>query len=219
MKRELVIQREGQRFQYHVEVPDTSTLLDAMLYVQRNLDSSLVFRYSCRQGMCGSCGVRVNGVERLACSTRLSIIPGTRVLIEPLRHLPLIRDLIVDFKPFFERWATFSRFTPESNTDRIRALPEGAQRLQRDCISCALCYSACDTVGKRTDFVGPAALYRAYVLALDPRDEGTEKQKRMQTISGVLGCHTLGVCTRVCPKGLDPAGAIQRLRWLGVGKP
>lgn len=219
MERKLLIWRgspnSGASFaEYSVPFTPRSTVLDALLYIQRQLDPTLAFRYACRKGMCGTCGIRVNGVERLACSTCLSVVPGKEVRIEPLRHLPVIRDLAVDFTPFFRRWVEINgSFVPSSAEDRPCDLPLPEPLVRwRECISCALCYSACDTVGRTAGFAGPAALNRALTLALDPRDRG-DRWDRVDRIEGALGCHALGVCTLVCPKGLDPATAIQRLRW------
>jgi fumarate reductase iron-sulfur subunit len=219
MERKVVIWRGGPDSgtgfaEYKVPFTPRSTVLDALLYVQRKLDPTLAFRYACRKGMCGTCGIRVNSVERLACSTHLSVVPGKEVRLEPLRHLPIIRDLAVDFTPFFQRWVRLNgAFVSSDAGDHLygSSLPEPLVRW-RECISCGLCYSACDTVGRATSFAGPAALNRALTLALDPRDKGN-RWHRVDRIEGALGCHAMGVCTLVCPKGLDPATAIQRLRW------
>ena len=103
---------------YDVPEEDRMTVLDGLMHIQRHLDRTLTFRFNCRAGMCGSCGVRVNGTERLACSTRLSAVPGSTVTVDPLRHLPVIQDLMVDMEPFFEAWrAVQPAFKPAAAPD------------------------------------------------------------------------------------------------------
>ncbi|MEM2001792.1 MAG: 2Fe-2S iron-sulfur cluster-binding protein [Candidatus Methanomethylicaceae archaeon] len=219
-KRKLLIRRgtgevPGYFTEHWVPTSHNKTVLDALLYVQRQEDPTLAFRFACRKGMCGTCGVRVNGVERLACSTLLRAVPGQTVRIEPLRHLPIIRDLAVDFTPFFQRWTNLiGPLVSRAQELPVLESPGASSGSFRwgDCISCALCYSACDTVGRATGFAGPAALNRALVLSMDPTRVRLNYRTHINQLSGALGCHSMGLCTLVCPKGLDPARAIQRLR-------
>lgn len=215
---------DGRRYYEDFRVPlgPQTTILDALLYIHRHLDRTLAFRYACRQAMCGTCGVRVNGVERLACYTLLGAVPGRVVTVEPLRHLPVIRDLVVDFGPFFRAWAAIRpAFVPADNdgAEPARIRPDDPDRRvidrHRECISCGLCYSACDVVGTRPGFPGPAALNHALCLVLDRRDgAGPDRLKPIDGPEGCWACHGLLACSNACPKGLDPTGAIEDLKRL-----
>jgi fumarate reductase iron-sulfur subunit len=213
------VRRDRGFAEYRVPVSGRTTVLDGLLHIHRYLDRTLAFRFACRQAMCGTCGVRVNGVERLACSTLVSAVPGSTVVVEPLRNLPVLRDLVVDFGPFFRAWKAVSpQFVPSPGLEGPLVLrPSSAAREEierhRECISCGLCYSACDVVARNAEFLGPAALTRAYCLVLDIRDRRRhERLREAGSLRGCLGCHTLMACSEVCPKGLRPALAIQGLR-------
>ncbi len=210
----------GRAFQSY-EVPEGArmTVLDGLLHIHRYCDRGLAFRYACRAGMCGTCSVTVNRVGRLACSTRLSAIPEEVVVVEPLRHFPVIRDLVVDFAPFFDAWrAVHPEFIPGPNPiDEVGVHPESRERRvidrHRECISCGICYAACDVVGMHPGFLGPAAMTRALCLLADSRGAGREE--RLAVLNSVLGCwrcHTHGTCADLCPKGLDPTRAIEQVK-------
>jgi fumarate reductase iron-sulfur subunit len=216
------------RYETHV-VPQTyrSTVLDGLLHIQRHLDRTLAFRYACRAAMCGTCGVRVNGVERLACSTHLSAVPGGEVTVEPLRYLPVIRDLMVDFEPFFDAWrAVRPTFMPaaaacaDGSPAGFATIGPDARERQvidrhRECISCGICYSACDVVGLAPGFPGPAAITRSFCLIMDSRDGGREARLEvLDREGGCWRCHTHGTCSELCPKGLDPTVAIEEVKRL-----
>jgi succinate dehydrogenase/fumarate reductase iron-sulfur protein len=203
---------------FEVERFEPMMVLDTLLAIQREHDPSLGFRYSCRVGMCGTCTVRVDGRPALACQTRLR--PDQReVRVAPLAGLPVVRDLIVDTSPFFEEWA---RVTPylvprDDLTEPARIEPDAPERRiidpALDCIACGACYAGCGIAGMGRDFLGPAALNRAMVLIADSRDAA--RQERLEAVTGSDGafrCRYMHVCTSVCPKGLDPAGAIRTLR-------
>ncbi len=212
---------------YDVPEEDRMTVLDGLLHIQRHLDRTLTFRFNCRAGMCGSCGVRVNGTERLACSTRLSAVPGSTVTVEPLRHLTAIQDLMVDMEPFFEAWrAVQPAFKPAEETTAsgatqalARIAPDAPERRaidpQRECISCGICYSACDVVSLSPGFLGPAAMTRAFCLVHDSRDAGGDARLAiLDSERGCWRCHTHGTCANLCPKGLDPTLAIEEIKRL-----
>lgn len=201
------------------------TVLDGLLHIQRHLDRTLTFRFNCRAGMCGSCAVRVNGTERLACSTRLSAVPGATVTVDPLRYLPAIQDLMVDMEPFFEAWrAVQPAFKPAEDATAsgatrapARIAPDAPERRaidpHRECISCGICYSACDVVGLSPGFLGPAAMTRAFCLVHDSR--GADADARLEILDSERGCwrcHTHGTCANLCPKGLDPTLAIEEIK-------
>ncbi|MFN3973654.1 MAG: succinate dehydrogenase/fumarate reductase iron-sulfur subunit [Dehalococcoidia bacterium] len=197
---------------------ERTTVLDTLFAIQAEHDPTLAFRCACRVGMCGTCGMRINGREGLACRTYINTL-GTTITLQPMAHLPVVRDLVVDMAPFFER---YRRILPYLVPDPSHVEPallrqddpsREAIDAHRECITCALCLSACRVVGMFPDFLGPAALNRAYVLVADPRD--THKAQRLAHIAhegGLWRCHTMLDCTAVCPKGLAPTDAIQRLR-------
>ncbi|HEY3522495.1 MAG TPA: 2Fe-2S iron-sulfur cluster-binding protein [Candidatus Limnocylindrales bacterium] len=201
-----------------------NVVLDLLVAIQRELDPTLGFRYSCRVAMCGTCTVRVDGLPVLACQ---AIVPATvrRVRIEPLAGLPVVRDLIVDMRPFLERWAAVEPFEAgaEAGPGSFAIVsPDSSERRAidptLDCISCGACFSACGVAGDGRRFLGPAALNRAMTLVGDGRDESDSHALSAFGPGGIDDCHSIGACTVVCPKGLDPAGAIRRLRrWRVAG--
>lgn len=213
------VKRDGSYREYTVAVSERATVLDVLLYIHRHIDRGLAFRYACRQGMCGTCGLRVNGVERLACSTLVSAIPGRKVVVEPLRNLGVIKDLAVDFGAFFWSWSGIQpQFAPRTEGANLAVIPPSSPERReidghRECISCALCYSSCDVVARNRQYLGPAALNRAYCLVLDVRDSKRgERLRSVAGMSGSFGCHSLMTCVEVCPKDLKPALAIEGLR-------
>src|SRR5918999_6376260 len=193
-------------------------VLDALLAIQREDDPALGFRYSCRVGMCGTCTVRLDGQSVLACQTPLE--PGRDAIrLDPLAGLPVVRDLIVDMRPFFDEWARAKPyFVPAAGTtEPASILPDAPERRiidpALDCITCGACYSGCGIATYRRAFLGPAALTRAMVLIADSRDGA--RAERLRAVTGDDGawrCRYIHACTAVCPKGLDPADAIRRLR-------
>lgn len=194
------------------------TVLDVLLTIQREHDASLGFRFSCRVAMCGTCTLRVDGRSVLACQTVVD--PEARSIdIRPMAGFPVIRDLVVDFTPFWEQWA---RITPyleptESLDAPAQILPDSEERQAIDpslnCIQCGACFSSCGIAGLDRDFIGPAALTRAMVLINDSRDAaGRRRLDIVEDPDGVDRCRYIYGCSAVCPKGLDPAKAIRQLR-------
>src|SRR6058998_3532375 len=187
---------DSQFQEYEVPCPKDWVVLDGLNYVKDQLDGTLSYRWSCRMGVCGSCGMTVNGEPKLTCATFLADYAPGPLRIEPLRNFPVIRDLIVDIGDFMR--------TPQE-------LDEYKQFSM--CINCMLCYAACPIYGLDPKFIGPAAIALAQRYNLDNRDEGSAQ--RMEVLSahaGVWGCTFVGECTKVCPKHVDPAGAIQRYK-------
>ena len=193
-------------------------LLDLLLAIQREHDPALGFRYSCRVGMCGTCTLRMDGRSVLACQTRLR--PDQHELrLDPLAGLPLVRDLIVDTTPFWQEWARVTPYlVPRPDLTEPAVIPPDSSERRTidphlDCIGCAACYSGCGIADYRRDFLGPAALSRALVLIADSRDaRRVERLRQVSGVDGTLRCRYIHACTAACPKGLDPAGAIRRLR-------
>jgi fumarate reductase iron-sulfur subunit len=214
------------RFQdYTVPRQPSQTVLDVVTHVQRHVDPTLAYRFACRVGMCGSCAMTVNGKARWTCRTHVDAVARhERLEIAPLAHLPVVRDLVVDMAPFFDKWAQAGgTFVPTaSRNDDFAKVPPGSRERQEvdaavECIGCAVCYASCDIVGWKPDYLGPAALNRAWTLQNDVRDGG--HRARLQAVSGDAGCHachTQQNCTASCPKHLAPTRSIAGLKRLAL---
>ncbi|MBI3392016.1 MAG: succinate dehydrogenase iron-sulfur subunit [Nitrospirae bacterium] len=210
---------EEPRFQeYEVPVRPGLTVLDALFYVQERLDSSLAFRASCRAAACGSCAMHIAGGYGLACQTQVEPLGGGPIVLRPLAHLPIIRDLVVDMGPFWEKYNKIRPFLvpgePAPEKERTQS-PDDRDKLEGliDCILCGICSSACAVGGTDDAYLGPAALLNADRFVQDTRDGATEERLRIvDGEHGVWRCHTIFSCQEACPKGLDPTGAIMTLR-------
>jgi fumarate reductase iron-sulfur subunit len=216
--------RGGAQGRYHVyEVPlrENQTVLDVVTFIQRQLDPTLSYRFSCRVGMCGSCAMTVNGRPRWTCRTHVArVISRGRLKIGPLENLPVIKDLATDMRPFFEKWQLAKGAFVPSRTraepiEQIR--PDGAARIAVDaaieCINCGICYAACDTVRWNPAYLGPAALTRAWSLLNDERDAGNpERLAAVAASGGCHACHSHQSCQEHCPQALDPTAAIAGLK-------
>ncbi len=207
---------------HEVEVGERASVLDVLFALQRGPVPDLAFRFSCRVGMCGSCAIVVNGREQLACSTLVKPL-GNRLRIEPLRNLPIVRDLASDLTPFFTTYQkAMPHFVPRQGLSGFYSIPHGspewkAMDHQPQCIDCGACYSACTLVTMHPRYLGPMALHRALTLAVDPRDgAGDERMEMIAGEAGAFRCHTLGNCREVCPRGISPTASIQRLKRLAV---
>lgn len=206
---------------YDVPRHDSQTVLDVVTYVQRHLQPDLSYRYACRVGMCGSCAMTVNGRARWTCRTHVSkVAMDGRLEIAPLANLPVVKDLVTDMTAFFDKWASAkgafdgdrSRHEPFAvvapDTPERRAADAGIE-----CIGCGVCYASCDVVQWRPEYLGPAALNRAWTLVNDERD--VAGQARLRAVAGDAGCHschTQGSCTERCPKQLSPTTSIAGLK-------
>ena len=208
---------------FEVPVQRWTTVLDALLYAKSYHDSSIGIRYSCRMASCGSCGMKINGIPRLACYTKISELEGSTITCEPLANFPHIRDLVTDFSQFFDHHKKMQPYIHNENSDMTdkKGLIEFNQSLEdvdkylqfSYCIKCGLCYSACPTVATDTKFPGPQALSQAYRYYADTRDNDTkERLNIVDEKHGIWRCHFAGSCSAVCPKGVDPALGIQLLR-------
>jgi fumarate reductase iron-sulfur subunit len=211
---------------YEVPARREWTVLDALVHVKDRLDGSLAFRWACRMGVCGSCGMTVDGEPTLTCAARLGEPRRGRTLrIEALRGFPVIRDLVVDIREFL---AKLKRVRPWLVRDTERPLADGEHRQTPAqladykqysmCINCLLCYSACPIHRLDPDFVGPAAIALAQRYNLDSRDQGADaRMAELSRHEGIWACTFVGECSVVCPKGVDPAGAIQRYKLAATG--
>lgn len=200
-----------------------TTVLDALVEIQRGADPTLAFRYACRVGMCGSCAVVVNGRERWACRTRLAALGPGPITVRPLYHFPVLRDLVVDMAPLNAGLrAVGAAFVAAADAPAYgRVAGESAERHAIDaaieCIGCGMCLSACTVVAWNPRFPGPAALNRAFTLQRDSREAGGEARwGPLLADDGLPRCHGQGNCTEVCPMTLSPAASIAGLRGMAV---
>ena len=204
------------------EVPyrDDMVVLDALNHIKDDIDGSLTYRWSCRMGVCGSCGMMVNGVPRLTCSTYLREFHPERVVVEPLENFPVIRDLVVDISDFLEKLKEVKPWVIREEEGSVEEgeylqTPEEVDRYKQFsmCINCMLCYSACPVYAQDPEFLGPAAIALASRYNLDSRDQGrSERDEVLGVDTGIWDCTFVGECTVVCPKDVDPAAAIQRTK-------
>jgi succinate dehydrogenase / fumarate reductase, iron-sulfur subunit len=211
---------DGDYQDYDLAIPEESatTMLDVLLRIQREQDPTIAFRFACRVNMCGSCGMVINGRERLACKTNVSEIPaGSEITLRPMNHFPVIKDLVVDMDSHFKRFEkTLGYFEPKEETTEPALIPPDAperdeMRLATDCISCGCCVSSCTMVNHHEDYAGPAALTRAYSLLADKRD-GLFAERLEAALSSCHDCRTEANCTEVCPKGISPTRAIKYIQ-------
>ena len=209
---------------YDVPLRDDWAILDALNHIKDAVDGSLSYRWSCRMGVCGSCGMMVNGVPTLTCAAFLSKYAPSPIRIEPLQYFPVVRDLVVDITSFMTK---LKKVKPWIVREEEKPLSEGEYRQSPDeldtykkysmCINCLLCYSACPVIGLEPDFIGPAATALAQRYNLDSRDQGAaERLSILSQDDGMWQCTFVGECSEVCPKDVDPAGAIQRYKLKGA---
>ncbi len=196
---------------YSVEVEPTDRILDALMQIKRFQDGSLGFRKSCAHGVCGSDAMRINGKDRLACKTLVKDVAesdGAEVLIDPLMHFPVQRDLIVDQTSLFEKYRSVKPFLindePVPEKERIQSQEE---RMAFDdttnCILCAACFSACPVLGENPEFLGPAVIAQAFRFLADSRDKGFEERLPvLDQPNGLWPCRNHFQCTWACPRGI-----------------
>jgi fumarate reductase iron-sulfur subunit len=206
--------------EYEVPCPREWVVLDGLNYIKDQLDGTLSYRWSCRMGICGSCGMSVNGEPRLTCATFLSDYGDGPIRVEPLRNFPVVRDLVIEMSDFMRKlvdvrpWIIRDEEKPLEDGEYLQT-PEQLDEYKQYsmCINCMLCYAACPVYGLDPQFIGPAAIALAQRYNLDSRDEGAaERNDILSDHEGIWGCTFVGECTKVCPKNVDPAGAIQRYK-------
>ena len=210
--------------EYKVPYRRDMVVLDALNYIKAEVDGSLTYRWSCRMGVCGSCGANVDGRPKLTCESFLHEFKGRTITVEPLPNFPVIKDLVVNIDDFMEKLV---KIKPWLIREKESPLDEGeykqsAKELDRysqfsSCINCMLCYAACPIYGLNEKFLGPAATALAYRYIDDSRDQG--KAVRFPIVNEMEGaweCTLVGECSVVCPKGVDPMLAIQRTKILGA---
>ena len=215
---------------YDVPYDETTSLLDALGYIKDNLAADLSYRWSCRMAICGSCGMMVDRVPKLACKTFLRdyIFPKSYLLsflrdyptgmrVEALGNFPIERDLVVDMTHFIESLEAIKPYIignnrkPEDGTNLQTPAQMEKYHQFSGCINCGLCYAACPQFGLNPEFIGPAAITLAHRYNLDTRDHGQkERMPVLNSDNGVWTCTFVGYCSEVCPKHVDPAAAIQQ---------
>lgn len=212
---------DGSYQSFDVPRREAQSVLDVVTYIQRRLDPTLAYRFACRVGMCGSCAMTVNGRPRWTCRTHVSKVASDgRLEIAPLAHLPIVRDLVTDMREFFDKAVRAkAQFQPTRTRADDVACIEPASPARRaidaaiECIGCGVCYAACDVVAWNPDYLGPAALNRAWTLVNDARDGA--RRERLAAVSGDAGCHachTHQSCSELCPMHLAPTASISGLK-------
>ena len=207
--------------EFDVEAEPWTTVLDVILEAKKKADHSIGVRYSCRQATCGSCGMMINGKPRLACFTKVNELDGDTITVEPMQNFPVVRDLVVGFDRLFRSHHKIKPYiiSDEADiTEGVRETPQTPEELDRyiqfaGCIKCGLCNSACPTMATDSQFIGPQSLAQVYRYVADTRDHGKdERLKIIDDSHGIWRCHYAGSCSKVCPKGVDPAMGIQLLK-------
>jgi len=213
---------EPRMVTYRVPMSKGLTVLDALLWVKENVDNGLSFRYSCRMGICGSCGMLINGKPMLGCETQIAELGTDVVEVGPLTNYEVVRDVATDFTDFFRHHNKIKPYL--IRTENGDGKPIEKELLQSEeqkleyyqfamCIMCGLCDAACPIVGMDKDFLGPQALAQAYRFGADSRDQGwPERAEVVDSPHGCFRCELAGSCSAVCPKGVDPGMGVQLLK-------
>jgi fumarate reductase iron-sulfur subunit len=208
---------------FAVPYHDDWVVLDALQYIKDYQDGTLSFRWSCHMGVCGSCGMMVNGTPKLTCAAFLRDYYPREITVEPLNNFPVVRDLVVDIDDFIHKLEEVKPYVirddiataPVGYGNEFRQLPEQVEDYKQFsmCINCMLCYSACPVYGMEPRFLGPAAIALGHRYNMDSRDQGrNERMPIIASSEGIWECTFVGECSVVCPKNVDPAAAIQRTK-------
>ena len=243
----IVFRKDGEEDQpkyvrYNVPTRPGMTILDALFYIQDHLDSTLAFRYACRGAICGSCGMTINKMPQLACKTQVQTanvikIPENvpefnfgkisdwdrenEILIEPLPHMKILKDLVVDMEPFWKFYMQVKPFLDKNWNDIAPEALQTADEVKKYdhiiyCILCGLCW-ACPVSGKNENYLGPAALARGYRFIADSRSTREHREEILERTAkddAVPACERIFACNQVCPKGVKPGSAIHEIRKL-----
>ena len=217
---------------YEIDVSNVSMVLDGLLKIKNEVDSSLTLRRSCREGVCGSCAMNINGSNTLACTKGMDQLPDGDITVYPLPHQPVVKDLVTDLTKFYQQHAYVQPYlqtkSQEPDTEWTQS-PEDREDLNGlyECIMCASCSTSCpsywwngDKEDSEEEYLGPAALLQAHRWLKDSRDEMTnERLDKLEDDFKLYRCHTIMNCTQVCPKGLNPAKAIAEIKSMMVNRP
>ncbi len=217
---------EARMVAYRVPMSKGLTVLDALLWVKENVDNGLAFRYSCRMGICGSCGMLINGKPMLGCETQVAEVGTDVVEVAPLTNYEVIRDVATDFTDFFSHHNRVKPYLIRKENGVGQPIAKELLQTEQQklefyqftmCIMCGLCDAACPIVGMDTEFLGPQALAQAYRFGVDSRDQGwPERTPVVDSPHGCFRCELAGSCSAVCPKGVDPAMGVQLLKRLVI---
>jgi fumarate reductase iron-sulfur subunit len=211
---------------YEVPYREDWVVLDAINWIKDNKDGSLTYRWSCRMGVCGSCGMMVNGTPKLSCAAFLKHYYPNPIRVEPLNNFPVERDLVIVLDSFMKKLDSVKPYLirqpgqekPVSEGEYRQSPAELAKYKQFSmCINCMLCYAACPVMGLEPEFLGPAAIALGMRYNLDSRDQA--RSERMDVIASheaIWQCTFVGECSVVCPKNVDPAGAIQQAKFASM---
>ena len=214
--------KEPYMQEYTIPFTEGMTVLDCLIYIKENMDNTLSFRSSCRMGICGSCGVLVNNFPMLACHTPVEELRSYKIEVKSLPNFPIIRDLVTSLDLLFAKHKSIKPYIVKSSTQEFEE-PTAEYLQSREeleafvqfayCVKCGLCMAACPTVATDALFLGPQALGQTYRYCVDSRDSGArERYHEVDSPHGVWLCHLAGACSEACPKGVDPALAIQLLK-------
>jgi succinate dehydrogenase / fumarate reductase iron-sulfur subunit len=218
-----VADKQEPRFdEFHVPFEKGMTVLDALIAARDTYDSSLTFRHSCRQAICGSDALFINGRQRLGCQTQIADLSGDTVRVEPLPHQDVVKDLVVDMEHFYEQMHSVEPYfqtdqLPDDELEEQFQTPENREKIKMStrCIWCGACMSSCNIAAGDNDYLGPAAINKAYRFAMDEREGESMKQHRLEVVEqehGVWRCQTQFSCTNVCPKDIPLTEHIQELK-------
>ncbi|MCP3057005.1 succinate dehydrogenase/fumarate reductase iron-sulfur subunit [Aurantimonas marianensis] len=216
---------DGRFESYEIPARENQTVLDVVTEVQRYHEPALAYRFACRVGVCGSCAMTVNGRPRWTCRTHVKrVVENGEMTIEPMRNMPRIKDLVCDMSEFFDKWhRAGGKFKGKlTRHEKVAAVdPRDRKRKNADagieCINCGVCYAACDVVSWNEDYVGPAALNRAWTLLNDERHAAPREVLAMATADGgCSSCHTQGSCVKHCPVGISPTRSIAGIKRMSL---
>ena len=211
---------------YYVDLDESGPmLLDALIWIKSYIDPTLTFRRSCREGVCGSCAMNIDGVNTLACTRTMAEVPTATVKIYPLPHMPVVKDLIPDLTNFYAQYASIEPWLKTKTPEPQKEWKQSHQDREKldglyECILCACCSTSCPSYWWNSDrYLGPAALLQAQRWIVDSRDEGTgERLDNLEDPFRLYRCHTIMNCAKACPKGLNPAIAIAEIKKKMVGR-
>ena len=210
--------------EYDIPFSVNMSVLEGLLYIKDYLDGTLSFRWSCRMAICGSCGMMINGVPKLACKTLIKAGDVNEVCLEPVAHFPIERDLVVNVENYFEKFKDIlpyliPRETRSTDQGEYNQTPYQLAKYNQfsSCINCMLCYAACPQYGLNNKFIGSGHMSILHRYNADSRDIGQHKRiESINNIDGVWGCTAIGYCSVVCPKKVDPAHAINMYKVLST---
>jgi len=213
------VSEESKWESFQVSAEPTDRVLDALHKIKWDLDGSLTFRRSCGHGVCGSDAMRINGKNRLACKTLIKDVnPSKEITVEPIKGLPVLKDLVVDMEPFFDAYRSVMPFLVTNGNQPTRENLQSQQERERfedttKCILCAACTTSCPVYWTDGQYFGPQAIIGAHRFIFDSRDEGTDQRLEiLNDKEGVWRCRTTFNCTEACPRGIEVTKAIQEVK-------